>query len=244
MQEEFFKPINRKDNFERHDEHSKRLLEAGVNPIMACIGSGGQFLDSPKEDENYLLIPHIDDKFGLGNMQNVDWSSGGKFGEGFLNGGPASYVISPDDGSNKFSLGFFPCTGLIVAGITEDGQKLSFLTHQQPSMTLSFSKDKFMKDLEARLLALKGRCVFKTIDAVIIGGDDFDRLEYIQSIKLLGVEVKKILDFEPVVINGPKSADDHYSDDVYYDNEHRRLYFLRKKINTGAKDVIPSKIRK
>ena len=101
---------------------SKEQLIKGVNPIFACIGTLEDFENSLK------TAPHINDDFGLNNVQNVDWFRGHTEYEGSLGAGPGTYIISPINTFNKLSRGFYCCTGLIVAGITPDGQKISFLT--------------------------------------------------------------------------------------------------------------------
>ena len=133
---------------------------------------------------------------------------------------------------------------MVVAGIDKrTGENISFLTHQNPEEFLGYNnkediKAKFIKHLKQRLNEIKKRCKQGTIDAVIVGGKYFTNFHdiifapemnpnYLGSIKLLGVEVKKSLDFEPIVINGPKALG---PDDVFYDNKKRKLYFIRQKI--------------
>ena len=43
------------------------------------------------------------------------------------------------------------------------------------------------------------------------------------------LEIKKVLNFNPVFINGPKLV--RYSDAIYFDNNNRRVFFKRPKVN-------------
>jgi hypothetical protein len=170
----------------------------------------------------------------------------------FLNAGEATYVISTIDEANKYSRDYFDCTGLVVTGIDkETGRNISFLTHQDPKKFLKKKKEEFVADLNRRLEEMRSRCVSGTIDAVIVGGNyDEDESEkkisfaknYLDSISLLTDEVKKSLGFEPIIINGPKTTLNQ--DDVFCDNEHRRLYFLRPAVNNNTQSFNNSEINK
>lgn len=95
---------------------------------------------------------------------------------------------------------------------------------------------------------IKERSVEGTIDAVIFGGmyiKDWVRIQkdYLESVKLLTTEIKNILGFEPLVITGPKTV--LGNDDVFYDNEHRRLYIIRPEVgDESTKSYWPSDIDK
>lgn len=150
---------------------------------------------------------------------------------------------------DKFSESFKNCTGLVVAGVEKGtGKKISFLSHQDPQYFLTYSKDtdEFTNDLREQIKELKERCEDGTIDAVIVGGNYFsDRSryqeDYLKSIALLSKEVKNVLGFEPVVITGPKTVKGQ--DDVFYDNDHRRLYIMRPKVaQEGTKSYLPNEI--
>jgi hypothetical protein len=102
---------------------------------------------------------------------------------------------------------------------------------------------------------MKERCKVGTLDAIIIGGRDYSdsdsdlakklSQEYVESIKFISTEVKKIFDFEPIVINGPKLPDTgEEGDDVYYDNANRRLYLLRPEVNKNVGSFPASEIDK
>jgi len=69
-----------------------------------------------------------------------------------------------------------------------------------------------------------------------------EQKNYLESIELLSTEVVKILGVEPVVITGPKmySGDD----DVYYDNERRRIYIIRPKAgDVSTESFLPSDVK-
>lgn len=184
--------------------------------------------------------------------------------QGFKNPEFDSYVISPIDSLNKFSKSFKNCTGLVVTGIDkETGKNISFLSHQDPAYFL-YKKDssKFVKDLREQIEKLKKRCLDGTIDAVIVGGNYFKndkqfqegylnsirkqfQEDYLNSIKLLSQETENILGFEPVVMTGPKTNPGGGRDNVFYDNDHRRLYIVRPKVaDESTKSYLPSDIDK
>lgn len=212
--------MNEGKNFTPKPEYAlSKHLNKGVNPIIACLDVGSGFKNDYKgKDVNYNERPHhLDQKH-------------------FLNAGDDTYVISTIDGEDKFSRGFYNCTGLIVTGIDkETGKNISLLTHQDPTRFLYFKKDEFIRDLNKRLKEIRDRCIPGTVDAVIIGGDFYDtkdQQDYAGSIKLITDQVLGIFNFEPIIINGPKlsNADDG-SDGILYDNTNRRLYFTRPVIN-------------
>lgn len=220
-------------------------LKEGVKPIMVCIGTVEDF--SKQDLESTVSF-------------DVDWKNGtyqsGKEGE-FFTAGPATYVISAIDDKDKFTEGLNRCTSLVVSGIDKDTKKnISFLTHQPPAM-ISFMKEyvfadearreqtkkmyPFLDDLKTQLLKMKEKCEEGTIDAVIVGGSNGKLTpkelteqrkkmnDYLLSVEILKENVKQILDFSPREVNGPKK--DGGQDKIRFDNEHRRLYFIRSDIN-------------
>ncbi|OGM98048.1 MAG: hypothetical protein A2915_01325 [Candidatus Yanofskybacteria bacterium RIFCSPLOWO2_01_FULL_41_34] len=50
-----------------------------------------------------------------------------------------------------------------------------------------------------------------------------------ESIQLLSEQAQNILGFEPVVMTGPKTRRGGY-DNVFYDNNNRRLYIMRQQV--------------
>ncbi len=226
------------------------LIE-GVKPIIACIGS----LDDFKKSE--ILIEHhqghISNNFLLNNLKNIDWKRGiyGSEDRDCLTAGPTTYVISAIDESNKFSEGFGACTGLIVAGIDKRTKKnISFVTHQPPFVNsgnfvnssgkrLIYFED-FANDLEKRFLEMKERCEPNTIDVAIVGGTGSVLKEmYVKTIQLLSDKTQQILGFKPIVVNDPKTINFKF-DNIYYDNNHRRLYFIRPGVDPDTGSFVPS----
>ena len=215
-------------------------LKEGAKPIVVCIGAPDDFRNSG------LAARNPSQAFNLDALHNVQWKG--------------SPVASPLDNSNKFSENFCFCIGLIVAG--EDkvtGQNISFLMHQDP---ISIMGSNALRSILKLLTEIKERCKEGTIDSVVIGGKGSSTYDntYSEPIKFLGKEVQKILGFEPTIINGPKntsvqnyqeeifaeSGDEssQYHDDIYYDNDHRRLYFVRPRVNPDAPDFLPSDLEK
>ncbi len=204
-------------------------LEKGVNPIVVCIGSFNDF------DE--LSAEHPE---SLENLKDVNWVKGAYESEkrkDFLTNGPRTYIISSIDGSNKFSKELSFCTGLIVAGIDKiTGKNISFVTHQPNVSRLSVS---FISDLKRRCIEMKERCILNTIDARIVGGIDPSdsktsqpEKNYASTIQLLSDEMYQVFGFKPIIINGPKDyREGNNHDNIYYDNENRRLYLIRPEVN-------------
>ena len=218
-------------------------LRADIKPIMACVGKPSDFKDYPGPTDVFSY-----DKLNVGesnsnNAQHVDYFGDPKelTREGFQNQGEYSYVISRINNQDKFSNKFKNCTGLLVAGKDKmTGENISFLSHEDPDYFLSSeeSRQKFMSDLRQRLKEIKERSADGTIDARIVGGNYFtDKRDwsgdktnkftkhYLESIKLLAEETSGALGFEPIVVMGPKTKSGQ--DDVFYDNENRRLYIVR-----------------
>lgn len=239
------------------NDKSPKHLKEGVRPIMACIGTLDQF----QEDENKRRFGIWDEVFdersakrhNKSHARNVDYyeSPNNLKEQNYKNAGKYSYVISPIDNSNKFSEKFRNCTGLIVTGQDKStGENISFLSHQDPHyfLTLKDNKNHFVEDLRQQLSALKEKCLEGTIDAIIVGGnyiEDFGEFadeqqykkDYLESIALLSSEVSRSLGFEPIVMTGPKTFPDGGKDDVYYDNEHRRIYIIRPSYDIGKEST-------
>lgn len=227
-------------------------LKQGVRPIMACVGTVEQFIEEDKDLEDPLL--NIRNKFS--NPNNIDYYGQHEelINQGFKNAKYQSYVISSLDNSDKFSKSFKNCTGIIVTGISKDtNENISFLSHQDPRYFLVNRKKKksFLEDLKEQLISLKEVSIKGTIDAVIVGGNYFKeewagkyRRDYLNSIKLLSTEVKNVLGFEPVVTVGPKTIKGR-ADDIFYDNNNRRLYIIRPEVDSpSAESFLPKDIKK
>ncbi|MEK7463328.1 MAG: hypothetical protein AAB621_03145 [Patescibacteria group bacterium] len=202
-------------------------LRADIKPIMACIGTPADFEDYPGPTAVFDGYRNAEEN---NNAHHVDYRASG------------TYVMSPVDKQDKFSDSFRNCTGLLVAGQDKNtGGNISFLSHESPRFFLLTEeyKNEFIADLEQRLEEIRERCVDGTIDARIVGGNYFTKEkkymeDYLESIKLLSSEVSKVLGFEPIVVTGPKTLVGN--DDVYYDNEHRRLYIVRPKVGNATSE--------
>jgi hypothetical protein len=229
--------------------HISKLQEhliKGVSPIMACVGS---FSDFDRVERTAIEESFSEQLDGIHNVNFGDVPANLE-GKNFLNSGRGTYVMSTIDNFNKFSQGFADCTSLIVAGLDKKtGKNISFLSHQDPIRFLFGKKEDFVKHLKQRLDEIKDRCRDGTIDAVVIGGnylelvdEEYNSLKkkYLDSIKLLSLETKQVLGFEPSVINGPKIS--RGPDNIYYDNENRRLYFMRQKMNKDTGSFVQSDI--
>ena len=236
------------------DNVKSEHLDKGVKPIMACVGS---FDDFGYIERNNIRRSFRENQEGSHDV-NFLYPTTFYNRKNFLNQERA-FTISTVDNFDKFSELYIDCTGLIVTGKDKiSGENISFLTHQNPDEILSANKSSFIESLKKRLDQVKEKCRKGTIDAVIIGGnyivvdknkkEDLDedkkhyKKQYLESIKLLTEEIKKFFDFEPVVINGPKLTTG--TDNVYYDNKHRKLYFMRQQVNPVSGDFLMSKVAK
>lgn len=233
----------------------KGHLIEGVKPIMVCIGSIDDFKKTESEYKNHK--EQITNDFELKGLKNLDWENGlyGSHEEkDFITSGPGTFLISTIDDSNKFSKGLVACISLIVAGVDKKtGRDISFMTHQPPYMS---SLSPFPNGIKKRLIEMNERCKPGTMDAIILGGkyrnDDLGKI-YLDNINFLSSKTKEFLGFEPIVINGPKTKtnqfpyeferEQKYSDDVYYDNNNRRTYFVRPKVNPNTNDFTSSNVQ-
>lgn len=220
-------------------------LKEGVNPIIASVATPEQVKKYPgAEREIYTNIRLDESKTNSDQLKtrNVNYYDDPTdlIIQNFKNRREWTYVISPIDKLDKFSMSFVNCTGLIATGREkETGENISFLSHEDPDHFLSRKerKIKFQNDLKERLEELKEKSTEGTVDVVIIGGNYFKnkrdyKNKYIDSITLLSEKVSKIFGFEPVVMTGPKTVGG--MDNVYYDNEHRRLYIVRPEVGNGT----------
>lgn len=240
-------------------------LRSDIKPIMACVGKPADFKDYPGPtvvfNKNNPYNINLDfSKSNSTNAQHVDYFGDPKkmSEEGSRNQGEYSYVISRINNQDKFSNKFKNCTGLLVAGKDKNtGENISFLSHEDPDYFLSSeeSRQKFMSDLKKRLEEIKERSADRTIDARIVGGNYFtdkgdwsrDKIDkfakhYLESIELLAAETSGVLGFEPIVVMGPKTKSGQ--DDVFYDNENRRLYIVRTVADAAiSESFVPKEIK-
>ncbi len=157
-----------------------------------------------------------------------------------------SYIISPIDSRDKFSLKYVECTGVIICGVDkETGENISLLSHQNPNFFL-FDKDlSFFKDIKEKAKDLLEKCEPDSLDVVLFGGkfsdsdnatdieeakDNVDKLLYIKSIKYISKVLFDILHIEPTVISGPKFSLGF--DHAIFINNTRRLHIFRNVIDS------------
>ncbi len=237
MNEKFSKEnLSKNRDMKKLSEHLDLSIE-GVTPIVACVGNEDEV--GRIRDDSYQKAD---------NINHNDYKANKR--KGFLQTENAKCAISNIDSSNKFSLDFYRCTGLIVAGVDKNTRKnISFLGHQDPNAFLLDQKDSFISILDRRLSEMKERCVFQTIDAVIVGGNypsgyekEKEQHVYLDSISFLSSKVKQVFGFEPIVINGPKESELR-TDDIYYENEHRKLVLRRPDVNSDIGGFTTSDIK-
>jgi hypothetical protein len=239
-------------------------LNKDTQPIIACIGTIYDF------KENSDIIRKIYRPDDNDTIENVDYFAKHEdlVERDFKNAEDRSYVISPVNGKDKISRTFENCTGAAVSGSDKKtGKNISFLSHQDYRYFLPNKffpvhphADRFVEDMERQMSVLKEQCIPGTIDAVIFGGNyaigdekkdrwaeiqsnEAFRVAHVRSIDLLASKISEVLGFEPVVITGPKTGGG--DDEVYYDNENRRLYIIRPSVgDSSAESYLPKDIKK
>jgi hypothetical protein len=238
----------RVENAENVNKKYEKHLENGFRPIMACVGTPDQFkVSTPKEE-------YFDEGEKDYEINYYEKHERLVFDD-FKNPEESSYVISPVDQYNKYSVNFANCTGVIGIGYDKNlGKNISFMSHEDPDYFLKKRKNTnlLLKDLGETLSELRDRSENGSIDAIIFGGNFFhkkDSIEdykeyqknYIESIKLLAHEIEDILGFEPIVIIGPKTT--YGLDNVYFDNKNRRLFISRPEVGDATTEsFLPSEL--
>ncbi|MEI8062218.1 MAG: hypothetical protein WCG97_02885 [bacterium] len=205
-------------------------LREGVAPIVACVGTTPEHLEGKPyaTAEDFTILGEGKDAANISIFANKEAMTTSNL----KNAGEGTYVISSIDDGSKFAQGYYDCTGIIATGIEKGtGRNISLLTHQDPERFLTDKFPDFFNDLGRSLRELKERCEESTIDAVIVGGDasnDHARTQYDAGISFLDQIIEKELGFRPEKVIGPKSEKETGSDDVFFDTEHKRLYFFRE----------------
>ena len=228
-------------------------LKEGVRPIIAAVGTFGDFRD----DNGDILNKIYNQSDNMKNTEDVDYyaklkdSQNKNFKHPFDN----SYVISSINEKDKVSWAYKNCTGVVVSGIDKQTLKnVSFLSHQDPDFFLvseSYANNTqmFLKDIQENIIEMKKNCLPGTIDAAIFGGnyfidDDERKKAYLKSIETLSSGISELLGFTPPVIVGPKMVHGG-SDNVYFDNVNRRLYIVRPETgNSTSESYLPKDIKK
>lgn len=215
------------------DTLKREHLRADIKPIFACVGTYDHYepeLSGLEREFEHNKSNRYADYYGDDTTQRET---------GFLNAGPRTFVISQIDENSKYSKDYLDCTGLIVVGKAKDSEhNVSFLTHQDPTKFLYRVRDTFVQSLHKRLQQLSEMCEKNTIDAVIVGGNDYGN-NYEESIRLLGDEVEQKFGFRPVVLLGMKERSG--GDDVYFDTKNRRAYIIRPHASDMKGDFVAPK---
>ncbi|MEI6660420.1 MAG: hypothetical protein WCK91_03300 [bacterium] len=247
--------IKATENKNKEDPENRRKLNPGMTPIFVCLTEMGELNFKRLDFETDFIADS-------GNTaHDVDYQGTPRYVElkGFLQNSHRSYVISNIDSRSKYSRGYNDCTGLIISGVAKGGEKISFVTHQDPKdLTLvSGAKESFLNHLRESLAEMWVRCGEDAgnIDAVVIGGRsitkryvkdtgyvDFEK-NYEDLTNLLSTEVRQGLGFEPVIVNGPK-FELSGSDDMYFNTPNNRMYLIRPRVNPEVGDVTKSDLER
>lgn len=158
-------------------------------------------------------VDHRDEQFKKkieeykNNSQNIRYRASYEYNKvnNILSNREGNYSISEINEKNKFSDNYINCTGVVLVGIDkETGENISLLTQEESGENM---EDKlFLNDLSNRIEEFISMCEPKTIDALIVGGNDNnDNLEeYENSVKILRDKISPLLDFYPDVATYPK----------------------------------------
>lgn len=228
-------------------------LESPDLAIQTCIGSlETHQRDLPEKFYNLLFTKDFNDP----SIDNIDFSSSceKKQERGQLSGGGRTYVISELNDKDKFSSGYYHCTGIIAVGKDkETGQNISFASHCPLYSQNSLNNPTFKKlqsDLLDNLIKLKLMSEEGTVDAVVFGGIVIEDLEqykgdakkYEFMMNLYQSTISTSLGFSPISVGGPKpDLTLTGTDNMYFDNQTRRLYLLRPRFSEKV-SALPKKL--
>lgn len=233
----------------KYQRRIEEMEKTGFNPIMVCVGHERGLADimevGPDEHVEFEDIDLPNE-----SIQNVT--------EGSLHSGEETYVISDISSTDKASFELYDCTGIIAVGVDkETGENISFLSHQTPESLLYDDEtiiEKFKRDLKNRLSQLNDRSKPNSIDIVVFGGNflpptanisvtktERDYIgNYKKSIRLISGIVEGELNFEPLVIVGPKK--NLGEDSVFLKTDKRRMYLNRNREKTNIESFLPSQL--
>jgi len=162
-----------------------------------------------------------------------------KYGGDWKSRGPHTYVISPINAKKKVSLSYASCTGIAVVGEKRSSkQKVSFLSHQDPSAFLEpMYKRYFVSDLSRRLDEMQNICAAESIKLRGFGGNFNHPVllpypehlsGYYQDSKLLLSEiVGNVFGYELQIATGPKIVPG--KDHVLLNTDASEIFIVRPK---------------
>lgn len=197
-----------------HLEH----LKEGTLPIIAVVASENQLHDEVIDFET------------KGENITYYYPPGSNTDKGWYLAFDRGFVISGISKEKKFTKSLSACMAVVAVGTDAvTGDNISFLTHQD---SWNGSTKEFEVFLKKRFDELKDRCIDKTIDVVLLGGEfvpsDPYGTSYRDYVKKLSEMVSDSTGFKPTVIVGPKGIKSQYEfDSAYFDTETRRLFVTR-----------------
>ncbi|MFA6324696.1 MAG: hypothetical protein WCX46_00490 [Candidatus Paceibacterota bacterium] len=144
-------------------------LKGGNKVIMGCIDDK----NNPNKENQYFL-----DEFKK-NAEFLDFNYGEKEmkDKNIKTSGKETYLISPINEKNKYSINYLDCTGVIFVGKDKiTGKNISCLTHQNPEKFLEDGdiQNEFIENLKKTTEEFKNSCEEGSIDIVIVGGNEDD----------------------------------------------------------------------
>jgi hypothetical protein len=173
--------------------------------------------------------------------QYVNFCAGREFAKQYemFNQDRGTYIISSPNPENKYSEGFFNCTGLVGIGIDRyTKERVSFLSHQNPEIFLGKEKQNFKHDLERVLKTFKEKIEPNSLYISGFGGqyEESYQIEYLRSVKFLSGIVENSLGSQLPFIAGPNASFNTYNNkvvgltaptEIYVDTKQNRIYLVR-----------------
>lgn len=157
------------------DTKKSEHLNDGVQPIIVSIMDKESARLSSDELEKIIAEGEYVDYYGDPHTLREN---------NMLNAGYQTYTVSDINEKDKYSKGYFNCTGIVAIGISkETNREISLLSHQDPWEFLGTSEADFDEDISMVLKKIKHSCVDGTIDIVAFGGHNTRPKEHKDSIK-------------------------------------------------------------
>jgi len=163
------------------------------------------------------------------NATHVNWFGTREFlaENNILQRENSAYVISSCDEKDKYSTGYFNCTGIVVVGKDLHSEKqLSIMTHWD-----SREKEEFGDDLSKAIDNILSKTQEGSINSIVFGGHT-NNLEtnYKPQVTFIESVFVKKNQKEPTVMTGPAESINNNAKGTagYFDTQNRRLYIVRE----------------
>lgn len=157
-----------------------------------------------------------------------------------------TYTISSINDLNKYSSDYYDCTWIICTWISRlTGERISFLSHQDPIQILDFYKKEFVFAFTKRLKEMVQLAYFDSIDIWIfawtIQNCDIYESNYLEMVKLISQIVKKILAKNVEIIIWPNYPDEKSlkseASSFYFDNDKNVIFAYKPTQNNSLANI-------